>query len=49
MTIHYDDTERENLGTCKECGERNILDSTMEICFDCWCILDIKNQESEEE
>jgi hypothetical protein len=45
MTIHYDDVEIENVGTCDECGEENILDSSLKICFDCWCVLDLKNQE----
>jgi len=38
----------ENLGLCQECGEENILDSTLKICFDCWCVLDLKAQESEQ-
>jgi hypothetical protein len=29
MTIHYDDVEIENVGTCDECGEENILDSSI--------------------
>jgi hypothetical protein len=49
MTIHYDEVEIENIGRCDECGEENILDSSLKICFDCWCILDLKNQEQEEE
>jgi hypothetical protein len=34
---------------CQECGEMNILDSTLNICFDCWCILDLKEQESQQQ
>lgn len=30
---------------CQECGEMNILDSTLNICFDCWCLLDIQECE----
>lgn len=47
--IDYDQTELDNLGTCQECKEDNILDSTLQICFDCWCLLDLKNQEQLEE
>ena len=47
-TIVYDSVETENLGQCEECGEENILDSTLKICFDCWCVLDLKAQESEQ-
>ncbi len=49
MTIHYDDAELENIGACEQCGENNILDSSLKICFDCWCILDIQNHEKEKE
>ena len=34
---------------CQECGELNILDSTLNICFDCWCILDLKEQENQQQ
>ena len=34
---------------CQECGEMNILDSTLNICFDCWCLLDLKEQENQEQ
>ena len=34
---------------CHECGEVNILDSTLNICFDCWCLLDLKEQENQEQ
>ena len=30
---------------CQECGEVDILDSTLKICFDCWCLLDLREQE----
>ena len=49
LTIQYDDVEIENMGTCEQCGEDNILDSSMKICFDCWCVLDIQEQEKQEE
>lgn len=35
----------EGEGQCQECGETNILDSTLNICFDCWCLLDIQEAE----
>ena len=34
---------------CQECGETNILDSTLNICFDCWCLLDLKEHEQHQE
>ena len=34
---------------CHECGETNILDSTLNICFDCWCVLDLKEQENQQQ
>jgi hypothetical protein len=34
---------------CQECGETNILDSTLNICFDCWCLLDLKEHEQQQE
>lgn len=46
MSIIYDDVERDNLGSCQECGEESILDSTVKVCFDCWCVLDLKNHEN---
>lgn len=49
MTIQYDEVEIENIGICDECGDSNILDSTLKICFDCWCLLDMKEQEKLEE
>lgn len=39
----------EGEGQCQECGETNILDSTLNICFDCWCILDLKEQENQQQ
>lgn len=39
----------EGEGQCQECGETNILDSTLKICFDCWCILDLKEQENQQQ
>ncbi len=34
---------------CQECGELNILDSTLRICFDCWCIMDLQEQEKQQQ
>ena len=39
----------EGEGQCQECGETNILDSTLNICFECWCILDLKEQENQQQ
>jgi hypothetical protein len=33
---------------CQECGELNILDSTLRICFDCWCVMDLKEHEQQQ-
>lgn len=30
---------------CQECGKTDTLDPSMRICFDCWCILDLKESE----
>jgi len=38
------DPERE----CQECGETDILDSTLNICFECWCLLDLKEHETQQ-
>lgn len=43
--IDYDQVEIDNLGKCQECEELNVLDSTLNICFDCWCLLDVKEHE----
>ena len=32
---------------CQECGETNILDSTLNICFDCWCLIDLMEHEQQ--
>lgn len=47
LTLNLDSVEAENYGSCDECGEDNILDSTLKICFDCWCVLDLKASEQE--
>ena len=49
MEHQYDEVELENIGQCRECGRHNILDSTIGICFDCWCVMDISEQEANEE
>jgi len=33
---------------CHECGIVTILDSTMNICFDCWSTLEVRIKEEEE-
>lgn len=35
------------VGVCTECKQEDILDTNRDICWECWCILDISNQESE--
>lgn len=45
MVIGNIDQESE----CQECGEKNILDSTLKICFDCWCELVVKEEEHEQQ
>ena len=39
----------EGEGQCQECGETNILDSSLNISFDCWCLLDLKEHEQQQE
>jgi hypothetical protein len=45
MVLGNMDPERE----CHECGETDILDSTLNICFECWCLLDLKEHETQQE
>jgi hypothetical protein len=45
MVLGNVDQERE----CHECGETDILDSTLNICFECWCLLDLKEHETQQE
>lgn len=45
MVLGNVDQERE----CHECGETEILDSTLNICFECWCLLDLKEHETQQE
>lgn len=40
---------QEVIAVCNECGETDTLDPSMRVCFDCWCILDIKEQEKIQE
>lgn len=30
---------------CEECGETDILDSNLKICFECWSLMDLKEHE----
>lgn len=36
---------QETIGVCKECGDEDTLDPSMKICFECWCLMDIKEHE----
>ena len=45
MTQLQDDIFR--LGVCTECKQEEILDSNRDICWDCWCLIDLVNHESE--
>lgn len=46
---HRGGTIIEIIEPCLECGETDTLDPSMRICFECWCVLDIKEQEKQEE
>ena len=35
------------VGVCTECKQEEVLDSNRDICWDCWCILDLVAHESE--
>lgn len=41
--IHPGNIDQE--AKCQECGVIDILDSTLRICFECWCLLDLREQE----
>jgi hypothetical protein len=45
MTQLQDDIFR--VGVCTECKQEEVLDSNRDICWDCWCTLDLVAQESE--
>ena len=34
------------VGVCTECKQEEILDSNRDICWDCWCLLDIVAHEN---
>ena len=36
------------IGVCTECKQEEILDSNRDICWDCWCLIDLENQEKEQ-
>lgn len=38
----------EVIDPCQECGKTDTLDPSMRICFDCWCILDLKESERDD-
>lgn len=46
MTQLQDDIFR--VGVCTECKQEEVLDSNRDICWDCWCTLDLIAQESEQ-
>jgi hypothetical protein len=35
------------VGVCQECKQEDILDTNRDICWECWCVLDITRSESE--
>ena len=35
------------VGVCTECKQEEILDSNRDICWDCWCTIDLIAHESE--
>ena len=35
------------VGVCTECKQEEILDSNRDICWDCWCTIDLVAHESE--
>jgi hypothetical protein len=37
----------EIIAICKECGVEDTLDPGMRICFECWCLLDLKEHEQQ--
>lgn len=36
------------VGVCTECKQEDILDTNRDICWECWCVLDITRTESEQ-
>ena len=36
------------VGVCTECKQEEILDSNRDICWDCWCAIDLVAHESEQ-
>ena len=36
------------IGVCTKCKQEEILDSNRDICWDCWCLIDLENQEKEQ-
>ena len=47
MTQLQDDIFR--VGVCTECKQEEVLDSNRDICWDCWCIIDMVAYESSNE
>ena len=35
------------VGVCTECKQEEVLDSNLDICWDCWCLIDLKQHEIE--
>ena len=35
------------IGVCTECKQEEVLDSNRDICWDCWCLIDLAKHESE--
>jgi len=44
MTQLQDDIFR--VGVCTECKQEEVLDSNRDICWDCWCIIDMVAHEN---
>ena len=36
------------VGVCTECQKEDLLDSKRDICWSCWCVLDLLMHESEQ-
>lgn len=47
MITMQDDIFR--VGVCTECKQEEVLDSNRDICWDCWCLLDVVAHENQDE
>ena len=45
MITKQDDIFR--VGVCTECKQETVLDSNRDICWDCWCTIDLETHERE--